>query len=179
MKFSKLLLVALSLIGLSSCSSSLKIYESAEPKFDLFEYFQGSTKAWGIFQDFTGEVKRRFEVEITGTISDQGNTLTLDEQFIYDDGEKDQRVWVIKKSSDGKYIGTAGDVIGEANGAESGFALNWQYTLALPYKDDVINVKFDDWMYRLNRDVMVNRAKVKKFGFTVGEVTLFFQKNSD
>jgi hypothetical protein len=176
MKCPKIAIVALSLIGLSSCSAPIETYQNQTPKFDLFNYFDGKTQAWGMFQDFTGEVKRRFEVDITGTISADGQTITLDEQFIYDDGEKQQRIWTIQKTSPHMYSGQAGDIIGEASGEEAGYALNWQYTMALPYKDSVIHVKFNDWMYRLSDDIIVNRAKVKKFGLNVGEVTLFFKK---
>jgi hypothetical protein len=34
----------------------------------------------------------------------------------------------------------------------------------------------DDWMYLIDENTMVNRAKMSKFGFEVGEVTLFFRR---
>lgn len=146
------------------------------PKLDLFEYFKGKTQAYGQFQDRSGKVLRRFEVDITGTIDESGNKLTLDERFVYNDGEKQTRVWVITRVGNDQYRGTAGDVVGEAQGIVAGNTLNWKYTLDLPYKNDSIHVQFDDWMYLHNKDVMLNRAKVTKFGFSVGEVTLFFSK---
>ena len=54
--------------------------------------------------------------------------------------------------------------------------MNWTYTLRLPYRGNEINVKFDDWMFLQTDGVLVNRAKVSKFGLKVGEVTLFFIK---
>jgi hypothetical protein len=48
--------------------------------------------------------------------------------------------------------------------------------LRLPYRGKNINVKFDDWMFLQADGVLVNRATVSKFGFKVGEVTLFFTK---
>ena len=168
-----LLLTAL----LSGCSSmDIKQYQNQTPKLDLFSYFEGKTEAWGQFQDRSGLVLRRFTVDITGTVS--GDTLVLDERFVYDDGEKQQRIWTITKTAEGQFVGRADDVVGEAKGMSAGNALNWSYTLDLPYKDSTIHVKFDDWMFLHTESKMMNRAEVTKFGFKVGEVTLFFNKPS-
>ncbi|MEA1989344.1 MAG: DUF3833 family protein, partial [Pseudomonadota bacterium] len=70
----------------------------------------------------------------------------------------------------------ADDVIGEAIGESAGNALNWRYTLDLPYKDSTIHVAFNDWMFLHSKDTMMNIASVTKWGFNVGEVTLFFNK---
>jgi len=37
-------------------------------------------------------------------------------------------------------------------------------------------VQFDDWMYLVNSKVMLNKAKMSKFGIELGEVTLSFYK---
>lgn len=169
------LILTLSLSLLTGCSSmSPTTYEHTEPKLDLFDYFEGQTLAWGQFQSRSGELQRRFTVDINGKVD--GDTLVLDEQFVYDDGETEQRIWTIKKVGDNQYEGTAGDVIGKVIGQASGAVFNWRYTLDLPYKDSSIHVKFDDWMFLQTNKVMLNRAKVTKWGFRVGEVTLFFQK---
>lgn len=163
---------------LQGCSTmKIEDYKTALPKLDLFSYFEGNTKAWGQFQDRSGQVIRRFEVDIKGVVNQQNNTLTLTEDFVYDDGEKQQRVWIIAKVAEDQYIGTASDVVGEAEGRSAGNALNWRYTLDLPYKDSSIHVQFDDWMFLHNDQVMLNRASVSKWGFNVGEVTLFFNKD--
>ena len=169
------LLVLYSLVLLAGCSSpQVQDYAQTEPKLDLFTYFAGDTQAYGQFQDRSGAVKRRFTVAITGTVKD--DVLTLDEQFLYDDGEQEQRVWVIKRLTDNTYSGTAGDVIGEAQGRSAGSVFSWRYTLDLPYIDSSIHVKFADWMFLQTDGVMLNRAQVTKWGFNVGEVTLFFSK---
>ena len=173
--FRKFLLVVCTALVLAGCSSpKVQDYAQTEPKLDLFTYFAGKTQAYGQFQDRAGAVKRRFTVDITGTI--EGDVLTLDERFVYDDGEEEQRVWLIKRLADNQYSGTAGDVIGEAQGYSAGSVFNWRYTLDLPYKDSSIYVKFNDWMFLQSDGVMLNRAEVSKCGFKVGEVTLFFSK---
>lgn len=175
MNIRQYLYVLCSLVLLAGCRSpTVQDYAQTEPALDLFSYFAGQTQAYGQFQDRSGAVKRRFTVAISGTV--EQDVLTLDEQFVYDDGEKEQRVWLIKRLADNQYSGTAGDVIGAATGRSAGAAFNWRYTLDLPYKDSRIAVKFDDWMFLHTDGVMLNRAQVTKWGFKVGEVTLFFSK---
>lgn len=175
MNMRKYLMLVCGLVLLAGCSSpKVQDYAQTEPKLDLFSYFDGETQAYGQFQDRSGQVKRRFKVAITGTVKE--DVLTLDERFVYDDGEKEQRVWVIKRLADNLYSGTSGDVIGVAEGHSAGSVFSWRYTLDLPYKDSSIHVKFDDWMFLQTDGVMLNRAQVSKWGFKVGEVTLFFSK---
>jgi hypothetical protein len=157
------------------CSSvSVQQYKNESPKLVLEDYFQGTIKAYGIFTGRSGEVKKRFEV--TMNCSNKDGVLTLDERFVYSDGEKQTRIWKITKNEKGQYIGKADDVVGEAIGEVAGNALNWKYTLALKVDGSVYNVKFDDWMYLMNEKVMLNKSAMSKFGLYLGEVTLSFAK---
>ncbi|NTU36158.1 DUF3833 domain-containing protein [Vibrio diabolicus] len=159
---------------LSACSADIDNYQSSTPTFDLFGYFEGETKAWGMVQDYTEQQTRRFEVDIVGTV--EGNTLTLVEDFVFDDGEVDQRIWVITKLEDGRYEGKAEDIIGVATGAEQGNALQWRYDFEFQMDDSTVTVAFDDWLYRQDEKHVFNLTKIKKFGIEVGTITLFFQK---
>lgn len=161
-------------IMLAGCSANIDDYQGREPAFNLFEYFDGQTKAWGIVQDFTGEQTRRFEVDIDGTV--EGDTLTLDESFIYADGETQTRVWTITRHEDGTYTGTAGDIVGEATGVVAGNALNWRYDLVVPVGESEYQLHFDDWMFRQDKDHLFNVTSMRKWGIEVGKVTLFFQR---
>lgn len=166
--------LALTLL-LTGCSSmKLEQFQGTTPAFDLTGYFEGQTWAHGIFESRGGEIKRQFRVEIDGYW--EGEEFILDEDFVYDDGETDQRTWRITPTGEGRYVGRAGDIVGTAEGHEVGQALNWRYVLRLPYGDSTIDVAFDDWMIRRSENVVINRATVKKFGIRVGEVTLFFTK---
>lgn len=158
----------------SSCSAELDNYQAMKPSFDLFGYFDGNVKAWGMVQDYSDKQTRRFEVEIVGTV--QGNQLTLVEDFLFDDGEVDQRIWVITRLENNRYEGKADDIIGVATGQEQGNALQWQYDFELKMDDDTITVAFDDWLYRQDDRHVFNLTKIKKFGVEVGTITLFFQK---
>jgi hypothetical protein len=149
-------------------------FKNNAPRFDLFEYFPGHTRAWGLFEDRFGKVRRQFTVDIRGRI--EGETLILDEDFLYDDGERDRRVWTIRRDGGDAYTGRAEDVVGEARGHSAGNALRWTYQMELPVGDSTWRVVFDDWMFLQPDGVLINRAKVRKFGFEIGSVSLFFKK---
>ena len=155
----------------------MKQFEKNLPKLDLFAFFEGETIAYGIFEDRFGNLKRQFRVNIKGKIDNK--TLTLDEDFLYDDGEKAKRIWKIKKqidSNDNKvsYVGNADDVEGKAFGSISGNTLNWTYDIYLNIKGSNIKVHFNDWIYQQSDDLAINRAYVSKFGINIGSVTLVF-----
>lgn len=145
--------------------------------FDLFSYFSGKKRAYGLFQDRFGVIKRRFTVDITGSVCN--NILQLDERFTYDDGETDTRIWQIETSGFNQFIGKADDVIGTAQGKVSGLSLHWQYRLALKVNNRTINVSFDDWMFLMPDEVLINRAEIKKFGLLIGTVFISFKPIED
>lgn len=174
MRLLRNLLIFISSILLVGCSADLKDYKDTEPTFRLFDYFAGESRAWGMVQDYRGKQTRRFVVDIVGKV--EGDQLTLDEVFAYDDGETDTRRWVINRLEDGSYVGVADDIIDKAYGEEVGNALRWQYDFELALDDDVITVRFDDWLYRQDEQHLFNITKIKKFGIEVGKVTIFFQK---
>ena len=160
---------------LAGCASpSPSDYASQTPALDLRQYFNGKLLAHGIVTDRSGKVVQRFTVLITGTwVGDSG---TLDEQFSYADGRREQRVWTLLRGADGRYTGRAADVLGQADGQASGNALNWRYTLLLPVDGRTWEIDFDDWMFLVDDRVMLNRAVMSKFGIRLGEVLLSFRR---
>ena len=160
---------------LAACASPTPAdYAAEKPLLDLKTYFNGPLEAHGIFTDRSGKVVRRFTVQMTGTWT--GNQGVLDERFTYSDGKTERRVWRLTDEGGGRYSGRADDVVGTATGVAAGNALNWRYTLRLPVDGSVYEVQFDDWMYLVDDRVMLNKARMSKFGVHLGEVTLSFQR---
>jgi hypothetical protein len=149
-------------------------FAETEPRLVVEEYFAGQTRAWGLFEDRFGDLRRQFVVDIEGRWD--GRELVLDEHFTYADGERDRRVWRIVKKDDHTYEGRADDVLGTATGVAYGNALNWRYDMDLKVGDNTWRVRFDDWMFLQPDGVLINRARVSKFGLEIGEVTLVFRK---
>ena len=170
-----LLALAVGLSLLAGCASqNIEQYAAGRPQLDLAQYFNGKIIAHGVFQDRSGQVVRRFTVDMEGRWD--GNQGVLDEHFTYSDGKKERRIWRLTRHADGRYTGTADDVVGTASGRAVGNAFQWAYTLQLPVDGKVYEVQFDDWMYLVDERVMLNRATMSKFGIRLGEVTLSFQK---
>jgi hypothetical protein len=149
-------------------------YADQKPALDLRQYFNGTLDAHGMFQDRSGTIIKRFAVVMTCRW--EGDVGTFDEAFTYSDGTTQRRVWTIRKTGDGRYVGTASDVIGEADGVTGGNTLRWRYTLALPVDGKIVNVQLEDWMILMDDRVMLNRAVMRKWGVHVGDVTLSFTK---
>jgi hypothetical protein len=175
MPFKILLIITALLLG--GCAGvDVNSYKAERPELRLEEYFNGTLDAWGMFQQRDGKVVKRFKVVIDAHWD--GDRGVLDERFTYSDGSTQQRVWRITRTGTDSYSGTADDVVGVATGRVSGNSLHWVYTLKLPVDDEVYEVQFDDWMYLQEDGVMFNRSVMKKFGFRLGEVTLFFKRRS-
>ena len=174
-------LTLLIILLFTGCSQTdMKEFQNNTPKLDLFNFFEGETIAYGIFEDRFGNLKRQFRVNIDGKINNQ--TLTLDEDFLYDDGEQAKRIWKIEKKIDNTqkvtYEGKADDIEGKASGSISGNALNWSYDIYLNIKGSDIKVHFNDWIYKQSEDLAINRAYVSKFGINIGSVTLVFLRGN-
>ena len=169
-------LIALSLFVLSACGTAMKAedFANSQPRLEIETFFAGKVKAWGMFEDRFGKVRRQFTVDIDGAWD--GRQLVLDERFLYSDGEREQRVWTIVKTGEHTYTGTAGDVIGTAQGKSYGNALNWAYDMNLKVDDGTWKVSFDDWMFLQPDGVLLNRAVVRRWGIVIGSVTLAFAR---
>ena len=125
-----------SAILLGGCSLPVQPqhYAQETPKLDIQRYFNGTLDVHGMFQNRAGTVEKRFTVLMRcGWTGDVG---TLDEEFVYSDGSKQRRVWTLRKTSEGRYIGSAPDVVGEAKVEVSGNAMRLRLRLArlLPYR---------------------------------------------
>jgi hypothetical protein len=167
--------VALGSTTLTGCASpQIDAYVNEKPELDLRTYFNGTLDAYGMFTDRSGKVIRRFTVLMQ--CSWNGDEGVLDEAFTYSDGSRERRVWRLSRLGDGAYTGRADDVVGVARGQQRGNTLRWAYTMALPVDGKVYEVEFDDWMVLVNNQVMLNRARMSKFGIHLGDVTLSFHR---
>ncbi len=152
-------------------------YAAGMPLLDLRDYLSGPLTASGIYLGLSGRVERRFTIAMTGQWS--GRHGKLDERFRYDDGETGERCWELEFAGNGNFRATAQDVVGTANGAQRGNAATMQYRLRLPRKAGEIVVGFEDWFYLIDDGTLINRARMTKFGFKVGEVVALFRKGHD
>ena len=130
MKIKYLLLIIISVL-ITSCSSNQAMkpedFKNQKPRLIIEEYLSGNVKAWGILQNRSGKVTRQFSADLDGKWD--GKQLILDEKFVWNDGEIQNRQWTINKIDEHNYEGTAGDVVGTAKGFSYGPAVKFEYVL--------------------------------------------------
>ena len=170
--------IALSLVIVAcatGCSGvTVDQFSNAERTLALEEYFLGHTRAWGLFEDRFGNVRREFVVDIEGKWD--GKLLTLKEDFVYSDGERESRVWTLEKTGDDTWSGTTDNVVGLATGRTAGNAFNWTYDFNLKVDDSVWKVHFNDWMFLQPNGVLLNKATITRWGLKLGTVFISFSK---
>ncbi len=175
MKKFPLLTLIFAIMFCASCSTrSPEIYANQTPKFDIRQYFRGDLEAFGILKDRGGKVIKTFTVKMNGSWN--GNDGKLVEDFAFNDGKTDHRVWELKVFDDNNFTGKAGDVVGIAKGQQFGNAMKMNYVLKIPYNNSTIEVKIDDWMYLIDNNTLINESVLKKFGFKVATLTIGFKK---
>jgi hypothetical protein len=137
-------------------------------------FFQGKLCAWGVVKGRNGEVSRKFVADINATSSQLA--VELDEKFIFDDGEKQNRLWKFVKR-DQQWIGTAGDVVGEAVGEVAGDTLHLEYDLEVPMDDDQIIIAMDDWLHLVDERTLIGTTNMTKWGIDVGRIDITIQQS--
>lgn len=175
------LILAFAALTLAACTGKPSFDDAtlSDRKLNLEEFFVGELTAYGQFQDILGTVRRSFEVTIKGDWD--GERLLLVEDFLYEDGATEQRIWTLVKTGPDSWEGTAPGVIGVATGVEQDNRFNWQYEIDLPVPSadgtvETVRVVFDDWMWLLSDDRLLNRAYVKRFGADIGDVVIWFER---
>ena len=164
--------------GFTACgSTSLDDYQAREPAFAPEDFFNGALTAHGVVKDFSGTAIRHFSADIIGCWSE--GVGTLDEDFVFDDGEQQKRVWTLTPNGSQTYVGTAGDVVGAGLARWHGNVMFLDYTLRIKLENGSIDVKIDDRMYRVSDNVVINESKMRKFGFEVGEILLTIIRHPD
>ena len=172
-----LLLVFITTILLTGCASmKIEDFNNTKPEFIPQEYFNGKLRAYGIVKDRSGKIIRSFKGEMIGSW-DKNGIGTLDEFFVYDDGEEMKRVWTLKPTGEKKFIATADDIVGESPMIANGNTVMIDYLMRTPYKSSTIDLSVQDWLHLQDDGVIINHSKLKKFGFIVGEIVITIIKD--
>ncbi len=143
----------------------------AEP-LQLERFFSGSLVAEGKFRNSWTGSERGLSVKMRGTFD--GKVLRLKEDFVYSDGEKDQKTWVFTKTGVGTWSGLREDVTAPAAlvTAADG-SIRFGYTARIGGYD----LAFRDRLEKIDAKTVRNTASVYVFGFIkVGEVELTMRR---
>lgn len=170
------LLVFLTLFLVGCSTMQVQDFKGMTPEFVPESYFNGKMSAYGVIKDRSGKIIRSFKATMVGSWDEKG-VGTLDEHFIYNDGETQRRVWTLKPQGNKRYIGTAGDIVGEAQMIALGNTVMIDYTMRIPYKGSTLDIDVKDWLHLQEDGVIINHSQMKKFGFKVGELVITIIKD--
>jgi hypothetical protein len=143
-------------------------------KFTLEGYFAGRTTATGSFSAING-TKRDFKVDLRGRWN--GKTLTLVEDFVYADGERDRKTWRFRKIAANQYRGTREDVVGDTLVTITGDTARFSYLVDLDPDGKPNRVRFHDTMTLGADGNVLNKALVTKFGLPVAKTRVEFHRH--
>jgi len=165
---------------ISGCSSTqVSDYRDNNPVFEPV-WFDGDMTAHGIVKNRSGKVIRRFNVTMNGSWqqSEDGlNIGTLVEDFVFDDGGRQQRIWTFEQLSDKQYLASANDVEKPRLLKYAGNSLFLNYRLQVALKSRSIILNVEDRMYLINDRVLLNESVLTKWGFRVGDIQLVMLKS--
>jgi Protein of unknown function (DUF3833) len=143
--------------------------------FDMTRFFEGQTRAYGLFENRKGEVRRRFTADITGKWD--GAIFNLDEAFRYDDGRSEHRIWRIEKHDAHHFTARCDDVVGQAHGTASPDRSHMTYTFRLLLASGRrVALDVDDYMFPVHDDLLLNKATLRKWGIRVGQIFVTYER---
>lgn len=134
----------------------------------LVDAFQGRTVGTGVFRVPITGLTRRFRADLVGTTGPE--TLTVVEDFFFDDGETDRLTWRFRRIAPGQWIGSREDTVGTASVRELGNEVRLDYLADVRSKGSVTRLGFNDVIYRRADGVIINEAVVTSLGLAIGSV---------
>jgi hypothetical protein len=150
-------------------------FAGTEPRFDPYQFFEGPTRSWGVIESRSGQPKSRFRTEMMGRRD--GGDLEITQDFTFEDGHKQQRVWRVHRIDEHRYDATANDVVGVSHGLAYGNTFHWEYTVA--GRSALTNLRYKLWMYlQADGETMINRVTVTKLGIILAATTEHFHRGT-
>jgi len=174
----KKVVIAVVVFGMLAGCSSMRIedFTDEKPELVLEEYFNGRLTAYGLIKNRSGQITSSFRADFVGSWNEDG-VGTLDEVFIYNDGDVQARVWTFEPVGNNRYIGTAPDIVGEADMLVKGNTLRMDYVIRVPYGNRTIDLSVRDWLHLQSDGVILNHSYMRKFGIRVAELVVTIIKD--
>ncbi|MBV6656201.1 MAG: DUF3833 family protein [Devosiaceae bacterium] len=153
---------------LAACATSPQAPIGNDQPITLVEAFRGERTGRGLFSVPLAGVERGFDARLVGTVG--GNTLTVVEDFIFDDGEVQQLTWVFTRTGPFEWSGVRDDTVGTATVVETGTDIRLDYVADVVSRGETTRLGFSDIIYREPGNVIINEAVVTRFGIPIGTV---------
>lgn len=152
-------------------------YAGTVPAFDIRTVLSGPIVSEGVIFGPSGAVASRFVAQMHGTWEGERGVLT--EDFRYDNGTLQHREWSLRVGNDGSFTATAPDVIGTAQGMQSGATVRMTYRIRLTEAAGGHELDVIDWLYLSENGTVLNRSEMRKFGVKVAELIATMRPAND
>lgn len=172
------LLLGLAALPLAGCASTPPAPAEDGPPITLVSAFRGRTTGQGHFRVWLTGDERRFTARLNGTVkgSEGSRTLTVVEDFAYDDGQTDRLTWVFREQGPGRWTGRREDTVGEATVVEEDGRIRLSYVADFRSPSGVNRLGFEDILYAREDGAIVNDAVVSKGGIAVASVRFLIRR---
>lgn len=172
------LLLGLAALPLAACASTPAPPAEAGPPITLVSAFKGRTTGRGHFRIWLTGDERRFTARLNGTVKgpEGGRTLTVVEDFVYDDGQQDRLTWVFRETGPGRWTGKREDTVGEATVVEEDGQIRLSYTADFKSSSGINRLGFEDILYAAPDGTIINDAVVSKAGIAVASVRFVIRR---
>jgi hypothetical protein len=165
-------LLGLLSLPLAACATEPATPTDRGPAITLVSAFRGRRTGTGHFRVWLTGDERRFTARLNGTVTgrDGARTLTVVEDFLYEDGQEDRLTWVFREQGPGRWTGRREDTVGEAQVVEEDGLIRLTYTADFRSPSGVNRLGFEDVIYARPDGVIVNDAIVTRAGVAVAAV---------
>ena len=159
-------------LPLAACAATPQAPASRGPGLTLVSAFQGPRIGTGHFRVWLTGQERRFTALLNGTVRGRNGarTLTVVEDFAYDDGQKDRLTWVFRETGPGRWTGRREDTVGEATVIEGDGLIRLAYTADFRSPQGITRLGFQDVIYAGPGGTIVNDGIVSRSGVPVAAV---------
>ena len=175
----RLLILGAVALALPGCAASPRVPSGAADPITLVSAFEGRTEGRGVFRiRLTGE-ERRFTARLNGKVTGKApaRTLTVAEEFIFDDGQTDRLTWVFTETGLGRWTGRREDTVGEAVVVEEDGVIRLTYTADFRSPSGVTRLGFRDVIYGAADGTIINDGVVSRWGLPVADVRFVIRRS--
>ena len=165
-------------LALTSCASRPAAPKAPAAPLTLVDAFSGRATGVGEFKVWLTGDQRRFTALLNGTVTGQtgARRLTVVEDFIYDDGDKNRLTWVFDEVGAGRWTGKREVTVGVAEVIEKDGVIRLTYTAAFVSPSGTTRLGFSDVIYDAGGGLIINDAIVTRWGLPVAKVQFKIQR---